>query len=126
MGMSVVEFLRRKNEIVKEVTGTIIVPENQIKEIPEDKREPLGYCNVEDISEYKALASKLCPYCLAYLDSNCEGCPMLEAGNYCNEEGGRSTWWVADDLWVEKATEKDWEKLRDLVVEYDKQFGVVK
>ena len=117
--MSVVEFLKRKNEIVKAVTGVILVPEDQIMDIPEDERTPLDLN--DDLSEYDFLGTEYCPYCALYFDNDCEGCPMYEAGNRCIE-GIYNTWTKANDIWMEKSTEKDWKKLRDLVAEYNKQF----
>jgi len=119
MGMSVVEFMKRKNEIVKAVTGVILVPEDQIIDIPEDKRKPLDLD--DDLSEYDFLGTGYCPYCALYFDDGCEGCPMFEADNDCNQDNN-GTWAKANKIWTEISTKKDWKKLRDLVTEYNKQF----
>ena len=121
MGMSVVEFIKRNSEIVKAVTGVTLVPEDQIVDIPEDKRTPLDLD--DDLSEYSFLGTEYCPYCALYFnDKDCKGCPVYEAGNDCNQEDNNNTWMKANDIWMEKSTEKDWKKLRDLVAEYNKQF----
>ena len=123
MGMSVTEFLRRKNEIIKAVTGVILVPEDQIVDIPENKR-PLPTQNKKYSSpEYRFLESDFCPYCTLYLDNKCNGCPMNEAGNRCSPDND-NTWSVVNNLWIVKSIEEDWKKLRDLIVEYNKQFEI--
>ena len=121
MGMSVVEFMKRKNEIVKAVTGVILVPEDQIVDIPEDKRVLLAQKKKYDLFEYHFLNADYCPYCALYINNECKGCPMYEAGNRC-DQGKYNTWTKANKIWTEISTKKDWKKLRDLVAEYNKQF----
>ena len=123
MGMSVAEFLRRKNEIIKAVTGVILVPEDQIVDIPEDKRVLLAQKKKYDLFEHYYLNADYCPYCALYFSDECKDCPMCKAGNCCNKND-HSTWYVANNLWMEKSSGVDWMKLKELIDEYNKQFEI--
>ena len=72
--MTVVEYIRRKNDILKRATGLVLVPEDQIKEVKTHELTPLKY-----------LGAHNCPYCKEYLipNSGCTGCPMYESSNPC-------------------------------------------
>ena len=70
--MTVVEFLRKKNEIIKKHTGLILVPEAQIVEVA---KVPLSMN--EDINA--------CPYCKIWFSEDCIGCPMAANNNDCYE-----------------------------------------
>ena len=75
MGMSVVEFIKRKNELIKKHTGMVLVPEDQIEE-----------CEKRYLSTFDD--EKACPYCQVYSDFyNCTGCPMSKADNCCMGNG---------------------------------------
>ena len=78
--MSVVELIQRKNKIIFDDLGVVLVPEDQIQECPKHK------LSLET-------STSACPYCHVYNVGmgDCEGCPMAEAGNYCEAAEG-STW----------------------------------
>ena len=74
-GMSTIEYVKRKNKLVEDQFGHILVPEDQIKEVTKNKLSMVDDMNA-------------CPYCIIYyvggLDyERCKGCPMQEAGNGC-------------------------------------------
>lgn len=76
--MTVVEFITRKNKIIFDKLGVILVPEDQIIECEQIK---LDICN----------ASYACPYCHIYaFNFECRGCPMANAGNACSDS--HSSW----------------------------------
>ncbi|MFA7029976.1 MAG: hypothetical protein WC179_06885 [Candidatus Cloacimonadaceae bacterium] len=76
--MTVIEYMKRKNEILKEYIGIDfdLIPENQLAEC-------------EKIRLYDTSMGS-CPYCLVYADNDCIECPMANAGNNCSDE--KSTW----------------------------------
>jgi hypothetical protein len=77
--MTVVEFLKQKNLIIREVLGIDfdLVPEDQLEE-----RERRLLFTTSD--------GAMCPYCVVYFGPNsaiellCIQCPMHKAGNNCN------------------------------------------
>ena len=71
--MSVKKFIKKKNKLIKKVTGVTLVPKKQIKKI-----------DVVPLSVYWG-DSYLCPYCVKYNDHICTGCPMEKAGNACSK-----------------------------------------
>lgn len=75
--MTTVEYLRRKNKILKELTGITLVPESQIVAVPKLKLK-------EDYD------GGICPYCIAfdlssyaYAWNKCKLCPMSLQDNGC-------------------------------------------
>ena len=72
--MTVVEFLQRKNEIIRDATGISLVPDNQIQKYEHD-----GFLSMKN-DQYA------CPYCDMFFSNNCIGCPMDTAGNNCTNE----------------------------------------
>lgn len=114
--MTIVEYIKRKNKILKEITGIILVPESQIKEIPAIKL---------DIDRYDD--SGICPYCLVYLDHSkeyelepCKGCPMKEQGNDCLNKELQSTYRQI----INKLNTAIYavSAIRNLATEYNSQF----
>ncbi len=75
--MKVVDYIRRKNAILFDITGIQLVPDSQIIDIP---AEDVGILSVTN-------DSSCCPYCKVFLPKSpfldCEGCPMYEQGNDC-------------------------------------------
>ena len=72
--MTIAEYIRRKNEIIKKHTGITLVPEDQITDLPDDMAKPLSTSSDQEA----------CPYCLIWWkEEGCEGCPMDKAGNNC-------------------------------------------
>ena len=110
--MTTKDFLIKKNKIVFDVTGVVLVPPNQIEEV--EFRELRSYF-AEDLSAY------ICPYCHIYYEGvlRCSGCPMAEKGNLCEIEG--STWQRASTLWLEKSKGRDRKKLSKLIKKYNKE-----
>ena len=114
--MKVTKFIKRKNKIIYNLTGIILVPEDQIVEVPKHKLNIAG-------------GEGSCPYCLVYIDDiDCEDCPMAKANNECTRTEN-NTW---DQLieWVEDNTEfsspSDWyqsiPEMVKLYKKYNKQF----
>lgn len=115
--MKVKKFLKKKNKIIKKVTGMDLIPKDQIKKTP---FKHLSFYTNFDIN---VLSAAICPYCISYQKyTDCSGCPMSDAGNKCitNPE---STWHKSKDIWIEKATKKDKKKLKKLCNQYNKEEG---
>ena len=70
--MTVVEFISRKNTILREITGVTLVPADQILEV---ESKPL--------SSEKTSDAGICPYCVIYVGNRCIDCPMYKANNGC-------------------------------------------
>lgn len=68
--MTPVEYMKRKNELIMEDLGVILIPDSQISNVAVHK---LGTENDADS----------CPYCHEYIENGCYGCPMSEAKNRC-------------------------------------------
>jgi hypothetical protein len=74
------EYIEEKNRIVKEATGLVLVPEDQIVDIP-----------VSAVGEMSVIGDmSCCPYCQVY--SCCQECPMGVVGNYCERSNENSTY----------------------------------
>jgi hypothetical protein len=131
--MKVKEFLVQKNAIVEKVTGKILIPEDQIENVPFKK---LNLCDTEGVDGELSiqLNAQICPYCEAYRETfpsygtvnrlNCEPCIMNKKGNKCigsEETKNTSTWEDCTDLWDELATEEDMIALMELVEKYNKE-----
>ena len=120
------QFLIEKNKIVFDVTGLVLIPDDQIIEHPFVRLLEL------ELDEM-GLTTQICTYCMTYLDNKnddgsddyepCEECPMFEAENYCSSDDYDSTWFLASVSWDEKATISDHQKLQDLVIKYNKEEG---
>ena len=116
--MTIVEYIIRKNKIIFEETGVVLVPEGQIVETPM-VTSPLAMTSDGDF----------CPYCEVFgqdMDYDCEGCPMYEADNYCNDSD--SSWKeVKESLWVNSIflSKKLHPKLKKLVEEFNISNGLV-
>ncbi len=118
--MNTKQFLKKKNKIVKKVTGHTLIPKDQIKNTPK------VYLN--ETHSLLDLSSDICPYCSIY-NYSCKTkdgkeCPMLEENNKCEnnryEDDKETTWYISNQAWISKATDKDKEKLRKLIKEYNK------
>ena len=115
--MTTKQFLKRKNKIIKKVTGTTLVPKDQIKNVLFKDL----YINENINSKY--LGGSICPYCSLYYKNNCRECPMAIAGNAC-EENNDSTWRIARNIWIKNSTEEDHNKLTNLIKQYNIEEGV--
>lgn len=121
VNMTTKEFIQKKNRIVKDATGVLLVPENQIIDEP---RVQLMECGVS------ALHGGLCPYCCLRKENiepgmtriSCETCPMALANNKCEYNVKKSTWDRANDIWEKEATAKDKQDLLNLIKEYNKEY----
>ena len=91
--MTVLEYINKKNTIVEEYTGYILIPDNQKVDLPITPKM------VSDMVAYLEVTSEIpitvgenplvyanCPYCAEYntFDTDCGNCPMELAGNNCN------------------------------------------
>jgi len=104
--MTTTELINKKNQIVFNVTGKMLVPVDQIVEVEAIRLEPMLH-----------LSGSSCIYCEVFR-SGCSNCPMAMAGNECIKDEN-NTFEVCAKLWKEKATKEDKEKLYDLIVEYN-------
>ena len=81
--MTVTEYIKRKNKIIFDEIGVILVPKSQIAE-----------CEQWELNMHSD--ADMCPYCLVYNqdgeEDNCEGCPMFDAGNSCDSGDWDNTW----------------------------------
>ena len=115
--MKVSKFIKKKNKIVKAVTGVILVPDGQVTNMT--YKPELDCDNARD-AEY--LHSGLCPYCVVYLNNDegrpCIGCPMHTAGNQCQDPN--STWHNVNKRWTAKASPADRKALFKLVKKFNK------
>lgn len=117
--MTKVEYLNRKNEIVFDATGVVLTPNDQICEDGEGVE--LEY--FETAQNY--LHSTICPYCITRKNEDkgycdCSDCPMALAGNACSNYG--STWEIATELWRDKSTKEDQQKMKALVEQYNREL----
>ena len=113
------QYLKRKNKIVKRVTGLTLVPKDQIK------KHPFAELDTGDYYLSKAgelLTSDICTYCVLYIDNDCVDCPMHKAGNAC-QANDYSTWKKANILWGKKSLKTDWQELIDLANQYNDEEG---
>ena len=130
MGMSVTEFIKKKNKIIANFINNPkipqLVPDDQIVEC-----ERLYLHTNSDVD--------ICPYCEAYVKKNnkCDECPMFKADNKCSYLNSTYTQNI-DELikqgYVDEfnestefiSVEKLKKELIDLVDEYNKQFQINK
>ena len=110
-------FLKKKNKIVKRVTGDVLIPDDQIVETGMEQVEL-----VFGESYLKILGSDICPYCIYYYkdEEGCSNCPISLAGNKCDNKG--SSWRKAKSKWAEKATTADIQELRELCEQYNEEI----
>ena len=71
--MTIVEYIKRKNQIIFDETGLVLVPEDQIVEV-----ELFNQLSIDS-------DATACPYCQIYMKVCCYGCPMAIAGNRCGD-----------------------------------------
>ena len=118
------QYLKRKNKIVKRVTGKALIPKSQIKKHPFVKLdETLKHKhNKYEIGEQ--LLGGICTYCKLYdnHEPDCLSCPMAQAENGCTADI-YSTWHIANKKWEQRAKPKDVKELMDLVEQYNKEEG---
>jgi len=111
--MTTKQYIHKKNDIVLRVTGVILVPADQIVDIPPVllSTEPISW-----------LDGSICPYCRAFQkEEDCPDCPMYLANNRCSSSSNTpSTWGKADIRWDKLATDTDKAELLALVIDYNK------
>jgi len=108
--MTTTELMKRKNKIVFDVTYEILVPLDQIVEVNAVRLKPRCH-----------LYASNCIYCELFKNDYCRDCPMAIAGNMCLDNVN-STYKICNELWNEKATQDDKDKLYNLIVEYDTEL----
>ena len=109
--MTTTELINKKNQIVFNVTGKMLVPVDQIVEVKVVRLEP--HFNIR---------SDNCTYCELFLDNGCKDCPMALAENECVKDVN-NTYDICNRLWNQKVTQEDEQKLYDLIVEYNESNG---
>ena len=80
--MKIIDYIKHKNRIIYRATGLILVPEDQIIDIPTEKVGELSM-----MSDFYA-----CPYCMVFYvdDEDCSSCPMSLADNKCGISTGNT------------------------------------
>ena len=114
--MKVTEFIRRKNEILFDLTGVTLVPEDQIEEV---EAKPLhgNWSN-----------GGLCPYCRVYEQLadglvDCSQCIMSKRGNECN--GFNSTYRQMTTALHDNGISAAYKRIPEIMAlarEYNEQF----
>ena len=111
--MTPVEYMHKKNALVKDYTGLILIPEDQIIEV-----EPRQLYEDDD---------EICPYCAVFSVYACENCPMKEAGNECVIDSGNTYDRVAEYILHQSSPSIESiygiPGMRELVAEYNEQFS---
>lgn len=70
--MTTLEFIKKKNEIIRNHCGVTLIPEAQMIDLPKVKLT-------------MEMDREACPYCVMFLRNQCRECPMFLAGNDCHE-----------------------------------------
>jgi len=90
--MTNIEYMTEKNEIVFTYTGIVLIPKDQMVDLPitvdmvDSMRKYLANVNIKWES---ILNGNNCTYCKEYYNrytNSCDGCPMHEAGNTCDKD----------------------------------------
>ena len=72
--MTTLKFMKKKNKILKKITGITLIPKDQLVEV---EAKPLTLGRPESI----------CPYCILFIKSyECEDCPMAIKNNRCSDQ----------------------------------------
>jgi len=109
--MTALEYMIKKNELVKRVTGKILIPREQLEEVPYSSEfEP----SIE-------IRSYNCPYCNLFYNNRCCKCPMYK-DNYCLTDD--STYDIVSKLWEELSTKDDRNELFKLGLKYKRSNDV--
>lgn len=128
--MTTLEYMKRKNEILKKMTGKELIPEDQMVEVD---AYPLGMTDTLTGID-SASDGSICPYCIVYTDGECDSddsdsctlCPMKEAGNWCNEEEGPlPTYKIVSNLLISIHRDgmfMEVPEIKELVNEFNSQF----
>lgn len=112
----VVDFLKLKNEIVREATTRDLIKDHNIEYV-----KPY-LLSEKSPTSLNRLNAGICPYCIMYCDSvnNCEKCPLAKANDVCSKPS--STWRRANDIWISRQTYKSKKDLRLLIKEYNERI----
>jgi len=86
--MTVEEFLIKKNKIFYDLTGAVLVPDDQIIDVEKE------FGDIELSTGRDDLA---CPYCHIYED-DCRSCIMKEKGNKCEENKNSTYGYITSKL----------------------------
>ena len=107
--MTSLEYLIKKNELVERVTGKILIPSDQLEDVPYS----------EEFKPSEDLNGSNCPYCVALAPCDtCEPCIMYKRGNECINPS--SSYTIANNVWLELATDEDREELYQLGLDYER------
>lgn len=101
-------FTHKKNQILFDLTGIILVPEDQIED-----------CEVKEL--FSDSDDLCCPYCRVYLANNCVNCPMAVAGNRCSMHTSSTYYQIINVVHPKIIAEIP--KIIDLVNEYNQSNG---
>jgi len=85
--MTVIEYAKEKNKIVKKYSGIDLIPDwalEQLEEIYDAKKEEEFKKMVKDAKLKYELSSFSCPHCFIYRKNNCDGCVYKEMGEVCD------------------------------------------
>ena len=88
--MTVFDFIKEKNEWVKERTGVELIPKEAVeynKEVLEKEQNSFLKCVIllENTHEFYLAGSDVCPHCYIFGDKNCKGCWYEKYDNKCRK-----------------------------------------
>ena len=127
--MSTSEYMRRQNRIMKKYGDVLLIPPEQIIEVPVTQQMLKGmkwYINAmeRENNDYHPIVAQNSPYCYIYFfgeaenNVRCEGCPIANAGNHCMSL--RSSYQFC--TFVTSAKDFDINNFRQEFVELAKEF----
>ena len=117
--MTTLEYMERKNKIVFDFTGIVLIPKDQL----EDVKEMYGIKLVRQRTRSVITDADICPYCIAY--DKCINCPMSLANNKCGNDYANNTYHevmcALKEVWPTKehVSIKDIPGILGLVKEYN-------
>ena len=118
--MKTIDYIKHKNRIIHRATGLILVPEDQIIDIPTEKVGELSMTG----------DAWACPYCRIFwiAGENCTSCPMSLAGNKCGISTGntydRVIEEVSDGYGVVNKRSRVYDEMCELIEWYNAELDI--
>lgn len=109
--MTAKQYMKRKNNILEDMSGVVLVPKEQIVKTSFILMNPIG------------TNANICPYCLIYND--CIDCPMENEDNNCGEDHSSYNK-TMDELRTRTKYKSIHEvpEIIDLVKQYNAELGI--